>query len=261
VQAPLEKSENNNTYTEDALLGGRVVIRQPAQGYRVAIDPLLLSASISVEPGESILDVGAGVSAAGLCLAARVPYCRVMGIESQKDLVRLATENILLNNLRDRVEILYGDLQSPPPRLAGGSYSQVISNPPYFESAQGRLSPFSSKSLSNHEEQLDMEKWIKFCLLMLKPMGKITFIYRADALDRLMNLFYGKVGNINIFPLWPSKEQPAKRVIIQGIKGVKGKMSLLSGMYLHNEDGSFSKEADAILRDGQPILLSMLNKL
>ncbi len=259
MQALLEKSENNNTYTEDALLGGRVIIRQPVQGYRVAIDPLLLSAAISVEPGESILDVGAGVSAAGLCLATRFPYCRVMGIELQKDLVRLATDNILLNNLRDRVEILHGNLQNPPPRLAGGSYSQVISNPPYFESHHGRVSPFVSKALSNHEEQSGMEMWFKFCLLMLKPMGKITFIYRADMLDRLLSLFYGKVGNISIFPLWPSKDQPAKRVIVQGIKGIKGGVNLLSGMFLHNEDGSFTQEADDILRNGKSISLSVLN--
>ena len=259
MQTFLEKSKNGVAYTEDALLGGRVIIRQPAQGYRVAIDPLLLSAAISAEPGESILDVGAGVGAAGLCLAVRFPHCRVIGIERQKDLVRLATDNILLNNLRDRVEILHGNLQNPPPRLAGGSYSQVISNPPYFEANYGRLSPSVSKSLSNHENQADMDTWFKFCLLMLKPMGKITFIYRADILDRLMSLFCGKVGNIRIFPLWPSKEQPAKRVIVQGIKGVKGGVSLLNGMFLHNEDGSFTQEADSILRNGQSISLNVLN--
>lgn len=259
MQERLETS-GNNTYTEDSLLGGRIVIRQPAQGYRVAIDPLLLSAAISVDPGESILDVGAGVGTAGLCLAARFPNCRVMGIERQKDLVRFATDNILLNNFRDRVEILHGDLQSPPPRLAGGSYSQVISNPPYFEINRGRLSPVISKSLSNHEDQFDMEDWLKFCLLMLKPLGKITFIYRADMLDRLLSLFYGKVGNINVFPLWPAREQSAKRVIVQGIKGTKGGLTLLSGMFLHNEDGSFTKAAEAILRDGEPLLLNALNK-
>ena len=255
MHALLETSENN-AYTEDSLLGGKIMIRQPVQGYRVAIDPLLLAASISVEPGESVLDVGAGVGAAGLCLAARFPYCRIMGIERQIDLVRLATDNIRLNNLRERVEILHGDLKSPPPRLAAGSYSQVISNPPYFEMNSGRLSPVDSKALSNHEELADMEAWIKFCLLMLKPQGRITFIYRADMLDRLLSLFYGKVGDVSIFPLWPAKNHSAKRVIVQGIKGSKGSLSLLSGMFIHNEDGSFTQAADAILRNGESLLLN-----
>ncbi len=259
MQALIETPEIN-TYTEDSLLGGRITIRQPTQGYRVAIDPLLLSAAVSVQPGESILDVGAGVGAAGLCLAIRFPYCRVMGIERQKELVRLATDNIRLNNLRERVEILHGDLQSPPPRLAAGSYSQVISNPPYFEINRARLSPIVSKSLSNHEELSDMEAWLKFCLLMLKPLGKLTFIYRADMLDRLLNLFYGKVGDISVFPLWPAKEQSAKRVIVQGIKGTKGGLNLLSGMFIHNEDGSFTQAAEAVLRNGESLSLNLLNQ-
>lgn len=260
MQALIENSEEN-TYTDDSLLGGRLIIRQPIQGYRIAIDPLLLSAAISVEPGESILDVGAGVGAAALCLAVRFPYCRVMGIERQKDLVRLATDNIRLNNLRDRVEVLHGDLQSPPPRLAAGSYAQVISNPPYFETHRGRLSPVASKALSNHEESSDMEAWLKFCLLMLKPSGKLTFIYRADMLDRLLHLFYGKVGDINVYPLWPARAKSAKRVIVQGIKGTKGGLTLLNGMCLHNEDGSFTPAADAILRNGDALPLDSLSAL
>ena len=34
--------------TVDALLGGRVRLRQPASGYRAAIDPVLLAASVSL---------------------------------------------------------------------------------------------------------------------------------------------------------------------------------------------------------------------
>ena len=32
--------------TDDSLLGGRVALRQPAEGYRVAIDPVLLAAAV-----------------------------------------------------------------------------------------------------------------------------------------------------------------------------------------------------------------------
>ena len=65
------KEQLENAFTQDLLLGGRISLRQPAQGYRVAIDPLLLAASVNAEPGETILDVGAGVGAAGLCVATR----------------------------------------------------------------------------------------------------------------------------------------------------------------------------------------------
>ena len=45
--------------TRDTLLGGQVTLRQHAAGYRVAMDPVLLSASVPASAGEAVLDVGA----------------------------------------------------------------------------------------------------------------------------------------------------------------------------------------------------------
>src|SRR5690348_10207584 len=76
--------------SDDALLGGRVKLLQPVEGYRVAIDPVLLAAAVPAGAGDSVLDLGCGVGAAALCLAARVPGCRVTGVEVQRELVWLA---------------------------------------------------------------------------------------------------------------------------------------------------------------------------
>jgi len=45
------------TFTEDRLLGGRIRLRQPAEGYRAAIDPVFLAASVPAEPHQLVLDV------------------------------------------------------------------------------------------------------------------------------------------------------------------------------------------------------------
>ena len=42
--APLETSS-------DAFLGGRLTLRQPLDGYRAAIDPVLLAAAVMAAPG------------------------------------------------------------------------------------------------------------------------------------------------------------------------------------------------------------------
>ena len=58
--------------TDDRLLGGRLRFQQPARGYRVAIDPVLLAAAVAATDGDKVLDAGAGTAAAALCLASRV---------------------------------------------------------------------------------------------------------------------------------------------------------------------------------------------
>ena len=75
-------------YTENHLLGERVLLRQPKTGYRVAIDPIFLAAAIQPQPGVTVLDIGAGVGAASLCLAIRCPQVRVIGIELHRESVR-----------------------------------------------------------------------------------------------------------------------------------------------------------------------------
>jgi len=236
-------------------LGGRVQIRQPTDGYRVAIDPIFLAASLQPEPGTTVLDIGAGVGAASLCLAARVPGCRITGLETQRDAVRLAFDNIALNSMRDRVEVLAGNLLRPPPRLAAGTFAHVMANPPYLESLSHTPSPTVHKARSNGEEEATLEHWVRFALLMVRPKGTVTFIHLADRMDMMLSYFAGKMGDIVIYPLWPGKGKPAKRVLIRGCKSAHGSCRLSPGMVLHGEDGRFTPYAEAILRDGVGLVL------
>jgi len=57
--------------TEDRLLNGRVRLRQSADGYRAAIDPVFLAAAVPPGGPCSVLDLGCGAGAATLCLLAR----------------------------------------------------------------------------------------------------------------------------------------------------------------------------------------------
>jgi tRNA1(Val) A37 N6-methylase TrmN6 len=236
--------------TQDYLLGGKISIRQPAHGYRVAIDPVFLASSIQAEEGDTILDIGAGVGAASLCLAYRLPLVKVTGLEIQRGMLKLASDNIALNDLRGRVEMLHGDLTSPPPRLAAGTFAHVMSNPPYIEAFRGNPSPHEGKQTSHMESSATLELWAKFSLLMVRPKGTITFIHRADRLDHILTLFAGKVGEVTVYPLWPGKDKPAKRVLVRARKNSQAPMSLLPGMQLHDLQGRYTLEADRILRNG-----------
>jgi tRNA1(Val) A37 N6-methylase TrmN6 len=255
VSLPDPPARSDPAVTEDRLLGGRVRLRQPADGARVAIDPVFLAAAVPGEPNQQILDAGCGTGAAMLCLAARVPQCRVVGLEMQRDLVRLAGDNALLNGMGDRLSVMAGNLLQPPPRLSPGSFDHVMANPPFIERGRGSEAPNPAKAAANIEGEAGLGDWVRFAVVMVRAKGTVTFIHRADRIDALLGQLAGRAGGIVIFPLWPRAGQPASRVLVQARKQIAAPARLAPGLVLHEADGRFTEAAEAVLRGREALVL------
>ena len=240
-------------FTEDRLLGGRVRLRQPAEGYRAAIDPVFLAAAVPAEPHQLVLDVGCGAGAAMLCLAARVPHSRVVGLEMQRELVRLAGDNAILNAMEARVSVMIGDLLHAPPRLSPGAFDHVMANPPHHERGHAAASTVPGKTTATVEGDADLSAWVRFALAMVRPKGTVTFIHRADRIDALLAELAGRAGEIVVFPLWPGGERPANRVLVRARKQIAAPARLMPGLVLHRPDGRLSDHAEGILREGRAL--------
>ena len=241
--------------SEGTLLGGRVKLRQPVTGYRVAIDPVFLAAAVPAVSGDRVLDVGCGVGAAALCVAARIVGCRVTGIERDRELVRLANDNIALNGLANQVSVMAGDLLAPPPRLEPGGFDHVLANPPHLAAGTATPPPDLARAAAHVEGEADLAAWIRFLLAMTRPKGSLTVIHRADRLDALLGQLSGRAGEIVVFPLWPGARKSAKRVILRARKGIAAPTRLAPGLILHEPDGRYTAAAEAVLREGAGLTL------
>lgn len=239
--------------TDDAMLGGRVHLLQPEEGYRAAIDPVFLAAAVPVRSGERVLDIGAGAGAASLCLAARVADCRVSGLELDPAAVRIANENVRRNGFADRVNIMIGDVARPPIRLAPGTFDHAMANPPYLEATRATAPPNATRAAAHVEgKDAGLGAWIRFALAMTRAKGTVTLVHRADRLDHVLAELHGQAGGIVVFPLWPdATAKPAKRVLIRAVKGSAAPMRLAAGLILHESDGRYTPAADAVLRHAQ----------
>jgi len=236
------------TLTEDTLLGGRVRLLQPRRGYRVAVDAVLLAAAVEAGPASRVLDVGAGVSAVGLCIAMRVPGCCIVGIELQPALAALAERNAILSGLSDRVRTIVNDLARPlPPTL--GEFDHVATNPPYLAAAVADPSPDQSKALATVESSADLARWLEVATSALKPAGTLTLIHRGDRLAEIAaHLASQGWGDLTVKPL-----MPAQRVLVRARRTDKPARRDAPPLVLHRPDGGYSDDAEAILRHGHPL--------
>ena len=131
--------------TEDSVLGGRLRLRQPRRGHRVGHDAILLAAACPAHAGEDIIDLGAGVGAAGLAVAARVSGVAVTLVEIDPQLAALAQENVHLNGFAARMRAVALDAAAPARAFAAAGMaadvaSRVLMNPPFNDPEIGRAS-------------------------------------------------------------------------------------------------------------------------
>ena len=243
--AALETSEN-------AVLGGRLRLRQPLRGHRVGHDAMLLAAATGAASGEHAVDLGAGVGGAGLALALRVQGLNVSLVEIDAVLTRLAAENVDLNRLDDRVRVVACDVEDTgalaAAGLAEGSADRVLMNPPFHDTRRQNASPDPRRRRAHAAAPGLLERWVASAAFLLKAGGVLTLIWRADELDNVLAALSGAFGAVTVLPVLPGPDRPAIRVLVRAVKGGDGGLTHLPPLVLNDAEGRPSEAAEAVLR-------------
>lgn len=239
----------NRNLTCDDFLGGQLKITQPKEGFRAGSDTVFLAASVKARKGAKILDVGAGVGTVSLCLAHRCPHVQIDAMELRQDMVDLALQNVESNRFRDKVKVFQGDIFNAKKEGKTNSYDVVMTNPPYFTEAITMHNP--ARLSGRIQQNFTIQNWIQACLKMLKPRGYIHMIYPVAQLDAVIAELQKRTGDILIFPLWPKGQTDCKRAVIVARKSVKSPTRLSQGIMLHDDQGTYTPQAQGILWDGK----------
>ncbi|MEJ0025464.1 MAG: DUF2007 domain-containing protein [Rhizomicrobium sp.] len=234
--------------SEDRFLGGKLVLQQFKDGFRAGLDAVMLAAAVPAGDGDEVLELGSGAGTASLCLATRVPGARLTGAEIESDLVTLANRNATANGLGERAVFVTVDALDLPADMRR-DYDHVLCNPP-FHSAEGETSPDAARAMAMQDEGT-LPAWLATGLKRTASGGTFTAILRADRLGEALAAL--PQTGVRVIPLWPRRDEPAKRVIVQARKGARTPFALLPGLVLHEADGSYTPQADAILRGEEAI--------
>ena len=232
----------------ETFLDGRVKVAQPDSGFRSGLDAVMLAAAVPVAPGQTVLELGAGSGAASLCLMARVGEIRLTGVERDEALAAIARDNAAANGAD--CTFVAADIFALPPELKR-DFDHVFANPPFH--GEGQVSPDTARAAALMDNG-QLRDWLKLGLQRTVSGGFFTTILRADRLNEALGALPER--GLCAFPLWPRQGEAAKRVIVQLRKGSNAPFALLTGLVLHREDGTWTPEADAVLRRGNALALS-----
>ncbi|MGR3804329.1 tRNA1(Val) (adenine(37)-N6)-methyltransferase [Marinibacterium profundimaris] len=241
--------------SRDAFLGGKLLLLQPKSGYRAGVDPVLLAASVPARSGESVLDLGCGAGAAALCLGTRVPGLRLTGLELQPAYADLAGRNAAGAGLQ--MEVMTGNLASPPPALRQLAFHHVIANPPYFDPAASMAAADPGRG-SGRAEAVPLSAWIDCAARRLRPRGYLHVIQRIQRLpDLLAAATAARLGAIEVLPLAARTGRAPEHVIFRARKDGRTPFRLHFPLILHHGEKHLSDSDDyspiisGVLRDGK----------
>jgi tRNA1(Val) A37 N6-methylase TrmN6 len=236
--------------TADAFLGGKLLLLQPKSGHRAGHDAMLLAAATPARPGDRVADLGAGVGAAGLAVARRVPGIDLVLVEIDAALAALAQANAASNAIAADVIVL--DVESAADAFAAANLSPdsvdvVLMNPPFNDSTRHRASPDKVREIAHVATATTLESWVHAARRILKPKGMLTMIWRADGIAEVLAALERGFGCVEILPVHTDVTAHAMRILFRATKGGRAPTRIHVALLLNDESGLPNKEVQEIL--------------
>jgi tRNA1Val (adenine37-N6)-methyltransferase len=233
--------------TRDHFFNGNIVLNQPGTGYRFSIDAVILAHLACPAPGETVLDLGTGCGVIPIMLAFRHPEVRVIGVEIQPSLSRLARQNVADNRLADRIRIVDKDMGQLSLADIGGPVDRVVTNPPYRKLDSGRINADSQRAVARHELKIDLETLLLTTRRMLRKSGRFFIIYPSVRTVDLVAAMRSTGLEPKALTMIHSKPAlPARLVAVAGIKGGRPGLEVGPPLYLYHEDGTYTRAVEAM---------------
>ena len=234
--------------TLDTLFQGRLKVVQRKGGYRFSIDTLLLAHFVKVQGREKIVDLGAGNGVIPLMLAFLYPAVRVVGLEIQEEMVQRALRSVSLNRLRERVEILLGDVRSVKEVFPPQSFDVAICNPPYRGAASGRINPDPEKRVARHEIKGQLMDFLRAGSYLLPRGGRIALVYPATRMvDLLLAMRQAAIEPKRLRLVHSFEGAAATLVLAEGIKGAGSELKILPPLVVYTKERQYAPEIRAML--------------
>jgi tRNA1(Val) A37 N6-methylase TrmN6 len=236
--------------TEDAFLGGQLRLRQPKSGHRAGHDAMLLAAATPARSGDRVVDLGAGVGAAGLAVAKRVAGIELTLVEIDAALAGVARGNAASNAVAADVIVL--DVTSTAAAFAAAglppdSVDVVLMNPPFNDPTRHRASPDKARVSAHVATAATLESWIDASRRILKSGSILTLIWRADGLPDVLASLERGFGSLAILPVHADGKTPAIRVLIRAVKGGKAPTQIHAALVLNDESALPNKQVQDVL--------------
>ena len=227
------------------LLGydGLKIIQHPEM-FNFSLDSTLLADYATLnKSAKSIVDLCTGNAPVPLFLSLRSQKAHITGVEIQDMSYDLATRNVAVNELQDRISIVHGDLKGVHEKIGKFAHDVVTCNPPYFKvNPDSNLNKNDYLTIARHEVLATLEDVVCEASLLLKQGGRFAMVHRPDRLIDIIEMFRKyKIEPKRMRLVYPRINREANVLLIEGIKGGNpGNLRIEQPLFVYENETSLN---------------------
>lgn len=236
--------------TLDDIAGGRLKVLQKAKGYRFSLDALLLAHFVHLQPGDQVLEMGAGSGVVSLILADRWEEATITGIDIQEEVVARAVRSVAINGLSEKVVLRPVDVRKVNDAFTHGSFDVAVANPPYRKINSGRINADRDKALARHEIAGTIRDFLQAAGYVLKPAGRAYFIYPAARMVELLcSMREALIEPKRLRMVYSNHNEAGKFVLVEGVKEGGEELEVMPPLFIYEKKGGYAAEMAGIFKE------------
>lgn len=235
----------------DRLMQSDLDIIQSPSVFSFSLDALLLGdfADVPKHNRAQIIDLCSGNAVVPLLLSGKTKS-KIIGVELQKRLVRMAERSIQLNHLEEQIQMIEGNLSDSYQWIKKDSVDVLTCNPPYFPVSDLSIrNPNEHLAIARHELYTNLDELFSIIGGLLKTKGRTYIVHRPDRFIEIIETMKKyRLAPKKIQFVYPKKTKEANILLIEAIKdGKKSGLKILPPLIVHTEDNQYTNEVKRIV--------------
>ena len=226
---------------DDLMKSGRHII-QNTQEFCFSLDAVLLAHFPRVHPRDRVLELGTGTGVIPLLIADDV--ARIDAVELSPVMADLATRNVVMNELEEKIFVREGDYRAIRDLYAAESFDLVLANPPYRPVQQGQANKIQGVARARHEFTATLDDVVAAAQYALRFGGHFAMVHLPERLGEIAVALHAHQMELKrLRMVQPKADKAPNMMLLEAVKGAAaGGLKVLPPLIVHESDGGYTKE-------------------
>lgn len=222
---------------DNLLTHSNLHIIQSREVFSFSLDAVLLSRFAKLPKQGKVIDLCTGNGVIALLISDKTD-AKIDAVEIQPRLAEMASRNVKLNGLEQRITVIQADLNEFALQAGNGAYDVITINPPYMRSQAGDTNINQHYAIARHEIYCTIEDIAKASQRLLRPGGKLFMVHRPSRLSDIIEAFRKWKLEVKIVQyVHPNRHAEANMILIEATRDGKPDIRVLPPQFVYNDEG------------------------